>query len=92
MAAILAGGHILLEDIPGVGKTSMAVAFASALDLSFRRVQFTPDVLPSDLTGFSLYRRDTESFVYQEGAVFCNILLADELNRTSSVRSPRFLR
>ena len=83
LLAILADGHILLEDIPGVGKTTLATAFSKTLDLDYRRVQFTPDVLPSDLTGFSVYRREREEFVYQPGLVFCNLLLADELNRTS---------
>lgn len=83
MLAFLAGGHILLEDIPGVGKTTLALAFSRAMSLDYRRVQFTPDVMPSDLTGFSVYRREEERFVYQPGSVFCNLLLADELNRTS---------
>ena len=83
MTAFLADGHVLLEDIPGVGKTTLAVAFSKAMQLDYRRVQFTPDVLPSDLTGFSIYRREEEKFVYQEGSVFCNLLLADEINRTS---------
>ena len=82
--AILAGGHVLLEDIPGVGKTTLALTLAKLLNLDFRRMQFTPDVLPSDLTGFSIYRRDKEEFVYQQGAVFTNLLLADELNRASA--------
>ena len=79
----LAGGHVLLEDIPGVGKTTLARAFARAISLNYRRVQFTPDVLPSDITGFSVYHRGEERFIFQEGAVFTNLLLADELNRTS---------
>lgn len=83
MTAFLANGHILLEDIPGVGKTTLALAFSKGMKLDYRRIQFTPDVLPSDLTGFSIYRRDQEKFVYQQGSVFCNLLLADELNRTS---------
>ncbi len=83
MLAFLADGHILLEDIPGVGKTTLALAFSRAMELDYKRVQFTPDVMPSDLTGFSVYRRDKEKFVYQPGVVFCNLLLADELNRTS---------
>ena len=83
MLAFLAGGHILLEDIPGTGKTTLALAFSRAMDLDCRRVQFTPDVMPSDLTGFSVYRREEERFVYQPGSVFCNLLLADEINRTS---------
>lgn len=81
--AFLANGHILLEDIPGVGKTTLALAFSKAMKLDYKRVQFTPDVMPSDLTGFSIYRREEERFVYQPGSVFCNLLLADELNRTS---------
>lgn len=83
MTAILAGGHILIEDIPGVGKTTMALAFSRALNLEQHRIQFTPDVLPADVTGFSLYQKETNQFVYQPGAVMCNILLADEINRTS---------
>lgn len=83
MLAILSGGHVLLEDIPGVGKTTLAIAFARTMGLAWKRVQFTPDVLPSDLTGFSIYRKEKEDFVYQPGAVFCNLLLADEINRTS---------
>ncbi len=84
LAAILAGGHILLEDIPGVGKTTLALAFARALDLRFSRVQFTPDVMPSDVTGFSIYDKSTGKMEYQPGAVMCNLFLADELNRATS--------
>lgn len=83
MLAFLAGGNVLIEDIPGVGKTTLALAFSRALALDHRRVQFTPDVMPSDLVGFSVYRREEERFVYREGSVFCNLLLADEINRTS---------
>ena len=83
MLAFLANEHILLEDMPGVGKTTMARAFSRAMMLECRRVQFTPDVMPSDLTGFSIYRKEEERFVYQPGSVFCNLLLADEINRTS---------
>lgn len=83
LTAFLADGHVLLEDIPGVGKTTLATAFSKAMGLECKRVQFTPDVMPSDLTGFSVYRRDADKFVYQEGSVFCNLLLADEINRTS---------
>ncbi len=83
MAAVLAGGNVLLEDVPGVGKTEMAIAFSKACGLKSNRVQFTPDVMPADITGFSMYRKDTESFVYRPGAVMCNLLLADEINRTS---------
>lgn len=83
LLAFLANGHVLLEDIPGVGKTTLAIAFSRAMELQYKRVQFTPDVMPSDLTGFSIYRRDEEKFAYQPGSVFCNLLLADEINRTS---------
>ena len=79
--AMLAGGHVLLEDVPGVGKTTLALSFARAMNLDFKRVQFTPDLMASDLTGFSLYRKEEERFVYQEGSLFCQILLADEINR-----------
>jgi MoxR-like ATPase len=84
MATILAKGHILLEDIPGVGKTTMAVAFSKTLGLSYNRVQFTPDVLPSDVTGFSVPDPATGNMRYQPGAVLCNLFLADELNRATS--------
>ena len=84
MMAILAQGHILIEDIPGVGKTSMALAFAKAMNLQQNRVQFTPDVLPSDITGFSMYVKEKDQFVYQQGAAMCNLFLGDEINRTSA--------
>lgn len=84
LTALLAGGHVLIEDMPGVGKTTLAMAFSKALGLSCRRVQFTPDVMPSDLTGFSVYQKETGKFVFQPGALFCHLLLADEINRTSS--------
>ena len=84
LAAILAKGHILLEDVPGVGKTTMAVAFSKALDLQYSRVQFTPDVLPSDVTGYSVPDPATGEMVYKSGAVLCNLFLADELNRATS--------
>lgn len=80
--AILAQGHVLLEDVPGVGKTTMALSFAKALGLDEKRVQFTPDTMPSDIIGFSVF--DKEKLVYQPGAVMTNLLLADEINRTSS--------
>lgn len=83
MAAMLAGGHVLLEDVPGVGKTEMAMAFSRACGLRSNRIQFTPDVMPADITGFSMYRKETGDFVYYPGAVMCNLLLADEINRTS---------
>ena len=83
LAAILAGGHILIEDVPGVGKTTLAVAFSKAMQLVNNRVQFTPDVLPADIVGFSMYQKETGRFVYHPGAVMCNMFLADEINRTS---------
>lgn len=83
LAAVIAGGHILMEDIPGVGKTTLATAFARTLSLDYKRVQFTPDVLPSDILGFSMYNSATKEFEYRPGAVFCNLFLADEINRTS---------
>lgn len=84
LAAILAKGHILLEDIPGVGKTTMALAFSRVLDLEYSRVQFTPDVLPSDVTGYSVLDQTSGRMTYQPGAVLCNLFLADELNRATS--------
>ena len=84
LAAILARGHILLEDIPGVGKTTMALAFSKALDLKYSRVQFTPDVLPSDITGYSVPDTQAGTLRYQSGAVITNLFLADELNRATS--------
>ena len=83
LCAILAGGHILLEDIPGVGKTTLVTAFARVLNLDYRRVQFTPDVLPSDILGFTMYDKNTGEFSFREGAVYTNLFLADEINRTS---------
>ena len=84
LLSILARGHILLEDIPGVGKTTMALAFSKALGLRCQRVQFTPDVMPSDLTGFSVYNQERRGFEYHAGALMCNLFLADELNRATS--------
>ncbi len=83
MMALLARGHVLIEDIPGVGKTTMALAFAKALGLECNRVQFTPDVMPSDIVGFNMYNREKNVFEYKAGAAHCNIFLADEINRTS---------
>lgn len=83
MTAILANGHILMEDVPGVGKTTMAVAFSKAMGIEEKRVQFTPDIMPSDLTGFSMYQKETGQFKYQPGLLMCNLFLADEINRTS---------
>lgn len=84
LLAILANGNILIEDIPGVGKTTLALAFSKALNLDYGRVQFTPDTLPSDITGYVVYNKDTGEMKYNKGAIFCNLFLADELNRTSS--------
>ena len=83
-AAILSGGHILLEDVPGVGKTTLALSFGKALGLDCRRVQFTSDTMPSDITGFSVYSRSDGKLAYQQGCVITNLLLADEINRASS--------
>ena len=84
MMAMLAKGNVLLEDVPGVGKTKMALAFARAMGLDTKRVQFTPDTLPSDIIGFSVYDKETGELSYKEGAIVTNLLLADEINRTSS--------
>lgn len=84
LLAILANGNILIEDIPGVGKTTMALAFSKALGLDYGRVQFTPDTLPSDITGYVVYDKSSGKMTYNKGAIFCNLFLADELNRTSS--------
>ncbi len=84
LAAILAKGHILMEDLPGVGKTTMALAFSKTLGLAPSRVQFTPDVLPSDVTGYSIIEQNSGKLIYKPGAVLCNLFLADELNRATS--------
>lgn len=84
LMVILAQGHILLEDIPGVGKTTLALAFSKAVSLDYKRLQFTPDVMPTDVTGFSIYNKDTGALEYKPGAALCNLFLADEINRTSS--------
>ena len=84
LTGILAGGHILIEDVPGVGKTTMALAFSKTMGLDYGRVQFTPDVLPSDITGFSIFDKATNTMRYQPGSIFHNLFLADELNRASS--------
>lgn len=81
--SLLAEGHILIEDVPGVGKTSLAKALAASIDCSWKRVQFTPDLLPGDLTGVSVLQRSSETFVFQPGPLFANIVLADEINRAS---------
>jgi MoxR-like ATPase len=82
LATVLVGGHVLIEDLPGVGKTLVARSFATVLGLSFKRIQFTPDLLPADLTGSSLYDPARAEFVFRPGPVFTNLLLADEINRT----------
>lgn len=82
-AALLIEGHILVEDVPGVGKTQLAAALAKSVNGSFSRVQMTPDIMPSDITGFSMPNRETGKFEYRKGAAFCNFLLADEINRAS---------
>ncbi len=85
LTAMLAEGHILLDDVPGVGKTTLAVALSRAMDLTYHRIQFTPDVLPSDITGFSIYDKDSGTFIYRPGILNdANLLLGDEINRTSS--------
>src|SRR6516165_4432474 len=83
VVALLAEGHILIEDVPGVGKTLLARALAASIDCSFRRIQFTPDLLPSDILGSSVYNAATGEFVFKEGPVFANVILADEINRTT---------
>ena len=83
LMTIYSGGHVLLEDCPGVGKTTLALAFARVLGLDSKRIQFTPDTLPSDITGFTMFNRETNQFEYRDGAANCQLLLADEINRTS---------
>ena len=84
LMAVLAKGHVLLEDVPGVGKTTTALALSRVMGMDCNRIQFTPDVVPSDVTGFTMYDKQSGQFLYRPGAVMCNLLLADEINRTSS--------
>ena len=84
LMVILAGGHILLEDVPGVGKTTLALGFSKVMNLNYRRMQFTPDTMASDITGFSVYNKETGGLDYKPGAAMCNLFLADEINRTSA--------
>jgi len=83
LAAFLAGGHVLLEDVPGTGKSTLAKAIARSVDCTFHRIQFTPDLLPADITGINIYNRQTDAFELRKGPVFCGILLADEINRAT---------
>ncbi|MCI9504286.1 MAG: MoxR family ATPase [Clostridia bacterium] len=84
LMAVYAKGNVLLEDTPGVGKTTLALAFAKALGLDFKRVQFTPDTMPSDITGFTVYNGETGEFDYKQGAIVCNLFMGDEINRASA--------
>lgn len=83
VVCLAAGGHVLIEDVPGIGKTTMAYALAKSIGVSFNRIQFTPDILPSDITGFSMFNPKTNEFEYRQGSIMSHIILADEINRTS---------
>ncbi len=91
LMAVYAKGNILLEDTPGVGKTTLALAFAKALGLEFKRVQFTPDTMPSDITGFTVYNKETGEFDYKQGAIVCNLFMGDEINRASAKKQSALL-
>ena len=84
LMVVIAGGHILLEDVPGVGKTTLALGLSKVMNLDYRRMQFTPDTMASDITGFSIYNKETGELEYKPGAAMCNLFLADEINRTSA--------
>lgn len=84
LMAFIAQGHVLMEDIPGVGKTTLVLAFSKAMGLDYKRVQCTPDIIPSDIVGFSVYNKNTGALEFKPGAIMCNLFLADEINRTSS--------
>ena len=84
LLAMIAGGHVLLEDVPGVRKTTLAMAFSKALSMDYRRMQFTPDVMPSDVIGFTTFNRASNEFEYRPGPIMSHLFLADEINRTSS--------
>jgi len=83
LISLICNGHVLIEDVPGVGKTSLVSALAKSINASFKRIQFTPDILPSDITGFSIYNQKTGEFEYRPGSIMSQIILADEINRTS---------
>ena len=83
IVALLAGGHLLIEDVPGVGKTTLAQSIARCLDCSFQRIQFTSDLLPSDIVGVSIFNQHTGEFEFKPGPIFANVILADEINRTT---------
>lgn len=83
LITLICGGHVLIEDVPGVGKTQLVSSLARSLDGKYNRIQMTPDIMPSDITGFSMFSSSSEKFIYREGAVMCNFLLADEINRAS---------